>query len=399
MLAWNLYLSNLLTIALVTLWNFGMNARFNWTADVPCVSPSDEPGSRDSGCDLQNGTKTRQSTASSHGKLLPACIVWGLLFSLCLRSNAANLAPDEAVRDFLLNPPVISEAKFVIHREGFHTEWYICKRQANAAFVRWCVDSNEFYNVESPAQNRVAAFYDSYHWCFHRGALTEWQDRGRLDETNNVVKREFDSYSTVLHLLMSLGISWTPLDTLTLSNDFFSFTIPGGIVEGSLHFENGKLVSAEALYPVGPGRPVPAIRRKEYRYATAFPDFPFLPSAWTLYAKRPGKDLKWIKLEECAITSISGKDAPLSSAAFSPEAAGITVPDQVFWVQGTNVMYYDPLRATNRMLRSVNDPLAVKHHGKSSRLVYIGLAILLVLPLGAVAWRAVASKYRRTNTK
>jgi len=27
---WNLYLSNLLTIALVTLWNFGMNARFNW---------------------------------------------------------------------------------------------------------------------------------------------------------------------------------------------------------------------------------------------------------------------------------------------------------------------------------------------------------------------------------
>jgi len=27
---WNLYLSNLLTIGLVTLWNFGMNARFNW---------------------------------------------------------------------------------------------------------------------------------------------------------------------------------------------------------------------------------------------------------------------------------------------------------------------------------------------------------------------------------
>lgn len=30
LLGWNLYLSNLLTIGLVTLWNFGMNARFNW---------------------------------------------------------------------------------------------------------------------------------------------------------------------------------------------------------------------------------------------------------------------------------------------------------------------------------------------------------------------------------
>ncbi len=30
LLGWNLYLSNLLTIVLVTLWNFGMNARFNW---------------------------------------------------------------------------------------------------------------------------------------------------------------------------------------------------------------------------------------------------------------------------------------------------------------------------------------------------------------------------------
>jgi len=31
-LGWNLYLSNLLTIGLVTLWNFGMNAKFNWQA-------------------------------------------------------------------------------------------------------------------------------------------------------------------------------------------------------------------------------------------------------------------------------------------------------------------------------------------------------------------------------
>ncbi len=29
-LGWNLYLSNLLSISLVTFWNFGMNARFNW---------------------------------------------------------------------------------------------------------------------------------------------------------------------------------------------------------------------------------------------------------------------------------------------------------------------------------------------------------------------------------
>jgi dolichol-phosphate mannosyltransferase len=27
---WNLYASNLLAIILVTFWNFGMNARFNW---------------------------------------------------------------------------------------------------------------------------------------------------------------------------------------------------------------------------------------------------------------------------------------------------------------------------------------------------------------------------------
>ena len=27
---WNLYVSNLLAIVLVTVWNFGMNARFNW---------------------------------------------------------------------------------------------------------------------------------------------------------------------------------------------------------------------------------------------------------------------------------------------------------------------------------------------------------------------------------
>ncbi len=30
-LGWNLYLSNLIAIGIVTIWNFGMNARFNWT--------------------------------------------------------------------------------------------------------------------------------------------------------------------------------------------------------------------------------------------------------------------------------------------------------------------------------------------------------------------------------
>jgi dolichol-phosphate mannosyltransferase len=40
LLGWNLYLSNLLTIVLVTLWNFGMNARFNWQC-APMQSPSD----------------------------------------------------------------------------------------------------------------------------------------------------------------------------------------------------------------------------------------------------------------------------------------------------------------------------------------------------------------------
>jgi len=33
-LGWNLYLSNLLAIVLVTLWNFEMNARFNWKTDL-----------------------------------------------------------------------------------------------------------------------------------------------------------------------------------------------------------------------------------------------------------------------------------------------------------------------------------------------------------------------------
>jgi len=33
-MGWNLYLSNLLAIALVTFWNFGINARFNWTGVV-----------------------------------------------------------------------------------------------------------------------------------------------------------------------------------------------------------------------------------------------------------------------------------------------------------------------------------------------------------------------------
>lgn len=32
LLGWNLYLSNLLTIGLVTVWNFGMNVRFSWHA-------------------------------------------------------------------------------------------------------------------------------------------------------------------------------------------------------------------------------------------------------------------------------------------------------------------------------------------------------------------------------
>ncbi len=34
LLGWNLYLSNMLTIVLVTLWNFGTNARFNWSVAV-----------------------------------------------------------------------------------------------------------------------------------------------------------------------------------------------------------------------------------------------------------------------------------------------------------------------------------------------------------------------------
>ena len=40
-LKWNLYLSNLLAIILVTLWNFGMNARFNWTKSLASPAESD----------------------------------------------------------------------------------------------------------------------------------------------------------------------------------------------------------------------------------------------------------------------------------------------------------------------------------------------------------------------
>jgi dolichol-phosphate mannosyltransferase len=41
-LGWNLYLSNLLAIILVTCWNFGMNARFNWQSRsqrIPVTGP------------------------------------------------------------------------------------------------------------------------------------------------------------------------------------------------------------------------------------------------------------------------------------------------------------------------------------------------------------------------
>src|SRR5574341_829365 len=34
-LNWNLYLSNLMAIVVVTAWNFGMNARFNWRKASP----------------------------------------------------------------------------------------------------------------------------------------------------------------------------------------------------------------------------------------------------------------------------------------------------------------------------------------------------------------------------
>lgn len=320
----------------------------------------------------------------------------GVALLICRVSIAANLNPEEAVREFLRNPPVITEAKLVIRREGVPAEWYICKRQPDAAFVRWCVDSNEFYNAVSPAQNRVVAFYENNHWSFHRGSLTEWYDRGRTDETNNVVKRAFGSYSTALQLLMSLGISWLPLASLTISNGVFSFSSPDGVVSGNLQFEDGKLIAAETQYPIAPTRASGVIRRTEYIYATAFPDFPFLPNAWVLYARRPGKDANWIKLEECTIVSIEGQNVPQSSKAYSPEAAGIIAADRLFWVQGTNVVYYDPLTATNRIVRSLNDPLAVKRHKKPGRVIYGILAILLVLPLGVIAWRSLASNYKKT---
>lgn len=38
LLGWNLYLSNLLAIGLVTLWNFGMNAQFNWCGSAAKVA-------------------------------------------------------------------------------------------------------------------------------------------------------------------------------------------------------------------------------------------------------------------------------------------------------------------------------------------------------------------------
>lgn len=40
LLGWNLYLSNLLAIGLVTAWNFGLNARFNWG----CGGLATQPG-------------------------------------------------------------------------------------------------------------------------------------------------------------------------------------------------------------------------------------------------------------------------------------------------------------------------------------------------------------------
>lgn len=185
--------------------------------------------------------RLNRTIRSSHWIEPTTLMSGGVALLICWGSTAANLSPEEAVRDFLLNPPVISEAKFVIHREGAAPDWYVCKRQANAAFVRWCVSSNEFNDLELPAQNRVVGFYEDYHWSFHRGSLMEWHDTGRRDESNNVVKSSFDTYSIALHMLVSLGVSWMPLGSLAISNDVFSFSSPEGIVKGNLDFEDGKL--------------------------------------------------------------------------------------------------------------------------------------------------------------
>lgn len=49
-------------------------------------------------------------------------------------------------------------------------------------------------------------------------------------------------------------------------------------------------------------------------------------------------------------------------------------------------------------MRSLNDPLAVHRQNKRGRLVYVLLTILLVLPLGTVAWRILAGKYMKPST-
>ena len=44
LLGWNLYVSNLLAIVLITGWNFGMNARFNWPKDRNVTNARDVGG-------------------------------------------------------------------------------------------------------------------------------------------------------------------------------------------------------------------------------------------------------------------------------------------------------------------------------------------------------------------
>jgi len=42
-LGWNLYVANFAAIVLVTLWNFWMNAKFNWRVKAPSGQPDDSP--------------------------------------------------------------------------------------------------------------------------------------------------------------------------------------------------------------------------------------------------------------------------------------------------------------------------------------------------------------------
>jgi putative flippase GtrA len=148
-LGWNLYFSNLLAIGVVTLWNFGMNARFNWLIVAASITNVTDMDVADQ--EMRAPQKTRMRRVSLIDRrtsgVMPATKIWTewLIIGCCmftglsvmaqrsglpaltdaeLRAQQERLAemhgcggriasvPLAALRNFLTNPPEIQDMVF-----------------------------------------------------------------------------------------------------------------------------------------------------------------------------------------------------------------------------------------------------------------------------------------------